>query len=118
MLNMDDSQRAVTMNSQPQVCTDAYGQSPEYQAYKQLIIDVAGDLRSEDIQCLAYRQDVTTLPSHNGLDLLSNLEKRGKIGPFKITELSEMLKSIHRNDLVSSKIEPYQEKYSSKYNIV
>ena len=100
------------MNRQPQPCTEDL--SPEHKAsYKQLIIDIAGDLRPEDIQSLAYTQDVTLLPHHNGLDLLFTLEKRGKIGQLKINELSEMLRSIHRSDLISSKIHPYQQKHKS-----
>ena len=104
--------------AQPRACTEDL--SPEYQAYKQLIIDIAGDLHPEDIQSLAYTQDVTLLQNHNGLNLLSILEKRGKIGQLKINELSEMLRRVNRTDLISSKIQPHQQKYktSKQYNLI
>ena len=88
-----------------EMCTDDHS---HYRSYKKLITDVAEALQTEDCKKLAYQQDISGSPSP--LELLKQLEKTGKIGYSKIPELSVMLTSIHRSDVISSKIEPFERK--------
>ena len=92
-----------------QPCAD---DSSKTLAYKQLIIDIADNLSPEDIERLSYQQDVQT-EFKDSMKLFRYLERRGRIGQLKLSDLSEMLKAIHREDLVTKMIEPFQRKHSS-----
>ena len=83
------------------------------QAYKQLIIDVAANLTQNDIDLLSFRQDIQTGSFETGIKLLGYLEQRNKIGPQKLSDLSEMLKAIHREDLATKMIEPFLQKQNT-----
>ena len=96
----------VTGNTQAEMCTEDH--SYYRSQYKKLITDVAEALQTEDCKRLAYQQDINGSPPP--LDLLKQLERNGKIGYSKISELSVMLTNINRSDVISSKIEPFVRK--------
>ena len=101
--------RSTQPTTRPQMCHE-----DRYQGYKTLIQDIAERLGSDDVRSIAFNQD---LPAHNNhrqpaaLEVLQQLERQGLFSHFKIQPLADLLKSIHRNDLVNKHIEPYQTKY-------
>lgn len=99
------AKKLVNVNARVEMCTDDHSY---YNAYKKLITDVAETLLPGDCERLAYQQDISGIRSP--LDLLKQLENKGKIGYSKIHELSLMLESINRSDVISSKIEPFERK--------
>ena len=67
--------------------------------YKKLITVIAAELSEADVRNLAYQNDIN---SYTGaLDIFTQLEKLGRIGSDKITELEDILTNINRMDLVT-----------------
>ena len=84
-----------------------------YQGYKTLIQNVAERLGPEDVRSISFNQDLPDIHRQpaTALEVLQQLERHGLFSHVKIQPLSDLLKDIHRNDLVNKHVEPYQTKY-------
>lgn len=95
--------------SRPLICIDERNQ-----AYKSLIQDIAERLGEKDVNSIVYQR---SLPEparpQTGLDLLSQLDRAGLFSPSNIDPLTDLLKKIHRYDLVSQFIDGYLQRYGT-----
>lgn len=95
--------------SRPLICIDERNQ-----AYKSLIQDIAERLGEKDVNSIVYQR---SLPEparpQTGLDLLSQLDRAGLFSPSNIDPLIDLLKKIHRYDLVSQFIDGYLQHYGT-----
>ena len=88
----------------PQAC-----EGDRYQAYKTLIHDLADHLGKDNVAAIVFNQNLPDgMKQLSALDVLSQLERQGLFSHLKIQPLVELLKSIHRNDLVNKHVEDYR----------
>ena len=84
-------------------------------AYRKLISDIAFELIDEDRKKLVFLHELGGELS--ALDIFSQLEKKGLIGPAKVRNLESVLSDIHRSDLISKHVEPFVAKQSQNVNL-
>ena len=78
-------------------------------AFRKLLCDLSEHLHDADVKQIQY---IEALPScENSLDLLIELEKRGKFSPTTSGRLAEVLRGINRHDLADKVKDDYQTTY-------
>ena len=93
---------------QPIYCHDEI-----YQTYKRLITNVAEGLERDNIRTIRSTEDLQTDPQAAALDVLEDLERKGKFSCYNIGPLETLLEDIKRCDLVTKYIEVYKKQYGS-----
>ena len=97
--------------------TEPECEDDRYTAYKKLIIRLAERLGSDDVLSITYLQDLPEeCKSMSPLEVLQRLERRDMFNPTFVSDLLDMLKSIHRADLVNY-VDEYRKKYC-KHSVV
>ena len=90
---------------------DAYAR----RTYRKLITDIATELIDDDRRKLVFLHELGGELS--ALDIFSQLEKKGLIGPAKVCDLKSILSDIDRSDLISKHVEPFVTKQSQSVNL-
>ena len=104
----------VALEQYPQAC-----EGDRYQAYKTLIQDLANHLGKEDVAAIAFNQNLPdSMKQHSALEVLSQLERQGLFSHVKIQPLAELLKGIHRNDLVGKQVEDYRRHFGTLQGLI
>ena len=76
-------------------------------AFRSLVSDIAERLSDSDIQNIIWQQDVPSASSlqnkglNSALEVLEYLYKNGVYTEYEVRPLAQLLKDIHREDLIS-----------------
>lgn len=82
-----------------------------YTTFKKLIIRLAAKLTVEDIRAIVYMEDLPEdFKTLSALEVLQKLERSGKFDYTFVSNLLDILKSIHRVDMVNC-VDEYRRKY-------
>ncbi len=92
-----------------QICIDERNQ-----AYKSLVQDIAERLGQDEVNAIVFQRSLPFRTRQlTGLDLLIQLERDGLFSPSYIEPMADLLRKIHRCDLVTNFIESYLQRYAT-----
>ena len=82
--------------------------------YRKLITSIASELDDNDKRQLEFQNELHVGPGGgqlSALDIFTQLEKKGIIGPAKINGLRSILEDINRRDLINRFVDPFDQKH-------
>ena len=80
-------------------------------AWKRVITTVAGRLTVEDVANLRYTTDLPRSSETTAVDVLSQLERRGRFSFSRTAPLEELLREVNRHDLVVNCVEAFRREH-------
>ena len=80
--------------------------------YRKLITSIASELDDNDKSQLEFQNELGPGGRQlSALDIFTQLEKKGIIGPAKIKGLRSILEDINRRDLINRFVDPFDQKH-------
>lgn len=91
--------------------TPSFCQGDIKREFRTLVNSVAGCLSSDDVRAVLYIESLPVDASAKPLDVLYQLQKKGKFSYYNIGPLETLLRSINRCDIVDNHIEGFKQVY-------